>query len=286
MRTLERAHPVTLLVYIVTLLGVTLFCRSPVILLLSLFGAVSFSALSGGIRGAVWWLLTALVLAVLNPVFSHGGRTILFFMGDTAFTLEAVVYGLAFGVSLAAAGLWGAASAKVFTSDKYVWLLSRTAPAVGLTLSCALRLLPVFVRRVRDFAGARRANSLKGYLGAFSAAVGYSLEESVETAELMKARGYGVARRTFYSPCRFGKRDAAQLGFTTVFGAGAAALACFGAGGFWYYPVLSEIRHGVPDMLFYFVFGILCAAPSIVVVYEEILRTFADKAGGRSKNAS
>ncbi len=285
MRKLERAHPVTLPVYIISVLGVTLFCRSPVILLLSLLGAVSFSALSGGIRGCGWWLLTALVIAVLNPVFSHGGRTVLFFMGDTTFTLEAAVYGLAFGVSLAAAGLWGAASAKVFTSDKYVWLLSKAAPAVGLTLSLALRLLPVFVRRVKDFAKARRANSLKSYLGAFSAAVGYSLEESVETAELMRARGYGEARRTFYSPCRFGKRDAAQLGFTAVFGMGAALLAGFGAGRFWYYPVLSEIRQGAFDMIFYFVFGILCAAPSVVVIYEEILRASADKPGGRGKNA-
>lgn len=281
MRTLGHAHPVTCFAYIVSVLGVTLFCRSPVILLLSLLGALGFSALSGGIRGAGWWLLTALVIAVTNPVFSHGGRTALFFMGDTAFTLEACAYGLAFGGMLAAAGLWGAGSARVFTSDKYVWLFSKVAPAVGLTLSCALRLLPVFVRRVRDFAGARRADSLKSYLGAFSAAVGYSLEESVEVAELMRARGYGTARRTFYSPCRFGKRDAAQLGFTAAFGVGSAVLACMGAGGFRYYPTLSVIRHGAFDMLFYFVFGILCAAPSAVAVYEEILRTSA----GRGKNA-
>ncbi len=286
MRTLERAHPVTLLLYIVTVLGVTLFCRSPVILLISLLGALSFSLLSGAISGAGWWMLTALIIAVLNPLFSHGGKTELFFMGDTAFTFEAVVYGLAFGAALAAAGLWGTASAKVFTSDKYVWLLSKAAPAVGLTLSCALRLLPVFVRRVGDFAKARRADSLKSYLNAFSSAVGYSLEEAAESADIMKSRGYGTAKRTFYSPCRFGKIDAAQLVFTAVFGLGAVILACFGAGGFRYYPALSAIKHGAWDMLFYFVFGILCAAPSIVVVYEEILRTYADKSSGRGKNAS
>ncbi len=272
MRTLERAHPVTLLVYVVSVLSVTLFCRSPVILLLSLFFAVVFSALSGGIRGAGWWLLTALAIACLNPLFSHGGRTVMCFAGDTAFTLEAVVYGLAFGMSLAAAGLWGSASARFLTSDKYVWLLSGIAPAVGLTLSCALRLLPVFVRRISDFAKARRANSLKSYLGAFSSAVGYSLEESVETAALMRSLGYGTAKRTFYSPCRVGKIDAAQLGFTAVLGTGAVVLALLGAGGFRYYPVLSEISFGALDMLFYADFGILCAAPSAVVVYEEILR--------------
>ena len=60
-------------------------------------------------RGAPWLIATAALAAITNPVFAHNGATPLFFVGDIAFTLEALLYGAAFGAMLAASVMWGAA---------------------------------------------------------------------------------------------------------------------------------------------------------------------------------
>ena len=45
----------------------------------------------------------------------------------------------------------------------------------------------------------------------FSILVTWSLENAVETADSMRARGYGTAKRTAYSPFRFAVHDGLAL---------------------------------------------------------------------------
>ena len=131
MRTLEKLHPLPCFLYFFAVIGMTIFSRDPVILAESLLGAVLTAALAGRLRGAAWLLLTSVLAAITNPLFSHRGATPLFFVGDTAFTLEAILYGAAFGVMLAAAVLWGASAVRFMTSDKYIWLFGSVFPGTG-----------------------------------------------------------------------------------------------------------------------------------------------------------
>lgn len=275
MRYLENAHPAVCFLYLFSVIAITVFTRDPVMTALSLAGGALCAGFCGRLRGMLWLPVMAACAALANPLFAHSGATVLFFVGDTAFTAEALAYGAVFGGMLAAAVLWSAAGTRFMTSEKYVWLFGRAVPAAGLVLSCTLRFVPLFIRRTRDFASARGASGVKGYLSAFSDSVGCSAEQAMTSAEIMRSRGYGTGRRTFYSRHRFGLRDAAALAATALCAGGSAALMVGGAGEFGYYPLITGLDFSAADIALYIMFGALCFLPSAAVLAEELRRARA-----------
>lgn len=277
MRAIERAHPAVCFLYLLAVLGITAFSGSAAAALISLGGSVLLAAASGGIRPAIP-LTAGLLAALANFLFVHNGKTVLFFAGDTAFTLEALVYGLYFGVMLAAVCVWSICSVRFVTSDKYIWLFGRVFPAAGLMLSCSIRFIPLLVRRTKEFIAVQSAADCKphstwavrSYLRAFSASVGYSAERAMDSAMSMKARGYGIVRRTSFSLYRFTGKTAAALLLTAILSGGCAALLIMGAGKQYYYPALSEIPTGTADILMYSAFAALCLMPSAVIIYSKV----------------
>ena len=270
MRKLERMHPAVGFLYLLGVLGITAFAGSPVMVLESLAGAALLAALSGRLRGIGWTVPIAFTAALANFLFVHNGATALFFVGDMAFTLEALAYGAFTGVMLAAVCLWGNNAVRYVTSDKYIWLFGSILPAAGLVLSCAIRFIPMFVRRTREFIAVQRCTTVRGYLRAFSASVGYSAEQAMDSALSMRARGYGTARRTSFSLYRFTGGTAAVLAVTVFLGAVCAVLMISGAGAFWFYPAVSGIRMRLPDILLYCVSGVFFLLPSAVVLRENV----------------
>lgn len=271
MRSLERTHPLCCFAFLLAVFGITIFTRSPILLAESLAGASLLLILSGRARFAVLAALAIPISAAVNPVFSHRGETVLFFAGDLAVTLESVLYGAVFGVMLAAVVCWSAAAAKYMTGDKYIWLFGRIAPLCGLVLSCSFRLVPLFARRSKDFTAAQ-SEGFRSSVSAFSAAVGYSAEQAMMSADSMRARGYGTARRTSYLRYRFNRVAAIQLAVIVLTGAVAVGFMAMGGGAFAFYPAVSGISAETADVLLYCAFGVLCALPSVQIVVESIKR--------------
>lgn len=263
-------HPAVCFLYLLAVLGLTAFAREPVTVAVSLVGSVLLAALSGGLKGAGWFAAVALTGAFANFLFVHNGETALFFVGDRAFTLEALCYGAFVGGMLAAVCLWGACAVRFVTSDKYVWLFGRIFPAAGLVLSCAIRFLPMFIRTSREFTAVQNAQTLRERLRAFSASVGYSAERAMDSALSMKARGFGTAPRTSFSIYRFTEYTALAAAAVLVAGGTAIAFRISGAGEFYFYPALSDIPSGAADIVMYCAFAALCLLPSAVVVYRNI----------------
>lgn len=280
MRTLERAHPLVCFAWLGFVLGITIFTRNPLLLSESLFFAVIACALSGRLNAVIF--LPAAVIALINPLFSARGATALFFIGDSAYTLEGLAYGAAFALLLCAALLWSGVSARFIPSDKFLWLFGSILPSAALTLSCALRFVPLFIRRTALFTAARHDGSLKGRLKAFSAALGYSAEEAIACADSMRSRGYGTGRRSFFSLYRLTAKNALALSAVVVLGGGSAALAVMGAGEFFYYPALSALPTTPADIALYGAFGALCALPAAAIIAEELRRKTASR--GNSLN--
>lgn len=263
-------HPAVCLIFLIAAAGLTAFSRNPVIILESLCGALLLTLLSGGIKGAGWFAGIAAAAALANFLFVHNGVTALFFVGDTAFTLEALIYGVHTGVMLGAVCLWGACAVRFITSDKYIWLFGRILPAAGLVLSCAVRFVPLFIRRTREFIAVQNASTVRGHLRAFSASVGYSAERAMDSALSMKARGYGTAKRTSFSLYRFTPGAASALSAVVLSGGLSLALIIAGAGEFYFYPALSDIPADLIDIALYCGFGALCLMPSGVIAAEKL----------------
>ena len=97
--------------------------------------------------------------------------------------------------------------------------------------------------RLSDRVTGRLSNRVMGRLRQSSVLMGWAMEDSLETADAMRARGWGARRqRTTYLPYRFTLRDAAVLLVLTV-----AAAVCIWASwtatnAYEFYPRLAPIR--------------------------------------------
>ena len=283
MKSFSSLHPVTLFVYFVTVLFIAMFQTNPILLLLSFIGSVCFFTVHT--KKQRWKelggnLLLFILIALINPIFIHNGKTILFFLGDNPVTWEAVFYGIIMAVMLMAVLYWCRSLTKMMTSDKVMYLFGRTIPKLSVIFSMALRFIPLFKIQITKINKAQTAMGLyanntyidnaKGSLRVFSIMVTWSLENAIDTADSMRARGYGLKGRTQYSIYRFTVQDGVVLTLSlflfcvTLLGIG------FHAVDFDFYPELTKLTLTIPAFVTYVAYGLLSLLPFIIEVKEHL----------------
>ncbi len=245
----ENLHPICILLYFAAVIGLTLTCFHPVMLLVSLLGALAFLIrLKGGcgaVRHLSFVIPMSLLVAIANPLINHRGVTLLGLFLNQWITLEAIAYGITAGLSLAALILWFGCYSEVMTSEKFLYLFGKIAPASALLISMALQLVPKLNRQLTEIRESQEMlrperKNLSGKLGTAlrhtSTLVGWSLEGAVEQTDSMKARGYGLRRRTTFHLFHFDSRDLRFFcGVMILFGVCVIARA-FGHGTMEFYP--------------------------------------------------
>lgn len=283
MRYFGSLHPAVSFLYFAAVLALTLVCFHPVMAALSLVGAVLFSAQLNGWKSvgltSRFVLPMFLLIAAANPLFNHRGVTMLFLLFDQWFTLEAVCYGLVSAASLSAVIFWFSCYQTVMTSDKFLFLFGKLAPNVALLITMTLGLLPRLhersaqIRTAQTLLAPEKKRLLPRLQTAnrnLSALLTWSMENAVQTADSMKARGYGVRRRTTFHLFVFDSRDAAVLGLVLAL-AGVCALGrAFGHGTMEFYPRMDAVFTGASGAVLYGAFAVLVFFPSILEAKEKL----------------
>lgn len=244
-----RLHPLVDLTFFVLVLAFAMFLSHPAVQLAGLVCAALFALRCTGRgfgRRMAMLLPLMLLAAVVNPLVSHQGVTVLFrFPSGNACTLESVLYGISAAVRLGTAVLWFMGWNAVMTSDKFVYLFGRILPSLSLTLSMGLRFVPRLLRRTREVAQAQKLArpAERGWLASIrragrvvSIVVTWALENALDTADSMKSRGYGLPKRTAFSLFRFTLRDGICLGILAALGGAVLAGSLTGGLKWWYYP--------------------------------------------------
>jgi energy-coupling factor transport system permease protein len=152
--------------------------------------------------------------------------------------------------------LWFTCYNALMTSDKFLYLFGRFAPAISLIIAMALRLVPRYKAQAQHIAAARRGigfdvgsggliTRVRSGLEILSVMVTWALENGVETGDSMLARGYGLKGRTAYHDYRFDARDRAFLVvFVLLVGLSIAAIAT-GTVGVNFYPTFEPVNVGL-----------------------------------------
>ncbi|MCL2446057.1 MAG: energy-coupling factor transporter transmembrane protein EcfT [Oscillospiraceae bacterium] len=241
---MKTLHPITSLVYFTALIGFAFVFMHPVSLGISLLGALSFILMlekSRALRFMLTFLLPLFILAAAaNLLFSRQGVTILAYLpSGNPLTLESTLFGIAQAAMLASVITWFRGFNLVMTSDKLVYLFGRAAPALALLLSMSLRFVPRFTRQMQAIAAAQRGigkdvtqgnvlQRARHGLKILSITVTWALENAVETAGSMRARGYGLPGRTAFAIFRWTTRDTLVLAFVLSCAAVIISGAAFG----------------------------------------------------------
>lgn len=161
-------------------------------------------------------------ISLINPLFNTRGQMVIFEYMNRPYTMEALLYGMAIAAMLVSVILWFASYNEVMTSDKFLYIFGRAAPALSLVLTMVLRFVPNYVKKLRLISCARscigkgndtETNREKARNGIteVSSLVSWALEGGVITVDSMRSRGYGSGRRSNFSVYRFEGRDRALL---------------------------------------------------------------------------
>ncbi len=281
----ESYHPLIHVIYFTGILLLLLFCDHPVIPVLWILFSILFlscyrkkSEIVKMIFG-IFLLLCAMIC--VNPMISHNGATVLFFMNGKAVTLEAAIYGGYIGLLLSSMMLWGGCLNEIMSSDKLIYVSGRAMPHLALVISMSMRFIPLFKRKASEIYAYQKINMRKSrpsytdklLLGmkTFSIVMTWSFENALDTADSMKSRGYGIRKRTFYSVYRFTLRDAV---FLTVFlAAGILTLLLWKDSGMnvAFYPVFRWPAWNIRSTLIICLSGLAAGIPWIYEVKEKLI---------------
>ncbi len=277
MRSFSEFNPAVVFLYFMFVTGPAMFCANPVILVLSLAGAVTFFLVRNGsahLKSHLGFFLLFVILALINPLISHNGVTVLFVLNNNPVTLEALLYGINSAVMVIAALYWLRSLTQIMTGDRLMYIFGRFSPKLALLISMTLRFVPLFSRQTAKTRNAQKAlglykddNIIDTMLGdrrVYSIVITWALENGIITADSMSARGYGTGRRTSFSVFRMGLRDVILLIVTGALFAVCCIAAAQGSLKFGFYPALSRLQTDSTALAGIICYGVLAFLPSVI----------------------
>lgn len=235
---------------------------------------------TGGLRFLAGMVPLFIILSAVSPLFNPNGQTILFtYLGDRAYTLESLYYGMALAAMFISVIIWFASYNRVMTSDKFMYIFGRGAPSVSLVLSMILRLVPAFRRKIFQITAARKCVGKAGDTGTkkerldngmtvLSTLTTWALEGGIVTADSMRSRGYGTGRRTSFAIYRFDRRDGILMALMTVLMIVILFCAFMGGTG---YSAGGNISAGPYTICGAAAYGAFLAVPTVIDITEEII---------------
>ncbi len=269
-------HPIVLFIYFASVIGFAMFLMHPIYLVISISAAISYLILLRNAKSLKYMIPIMLLMSCINPMFNHKGATILFYLpSGNPFTQESVVYGIASSLMIITVIAWFGCYNKVVTSDKLMYIFGKILPHISLIFSMVLRYVPMYKQRFSKILQAQKLigmdieegswiTKIKKATKVLSIMTTWSMEAAIETSDSMKARGYGLPKRTAYSNYKITKRD---IGIAIILIAMTAyIIEGIIAGNIYasYFPVISYSQNNI------IVYIILCYTPIILSIMEEL----------------
>lgn len=252
----------------------TIVIFNPIMLAISFLSAFVYKLKLEG-REAFLYLLKFILplialVAVFNFVFSHYGMTVLFTFRDMNFTAESLFYGFTQGLLLGSVIMWFSIYGRVITAERFIAVFGRIMPNTTLIFSMVLSFIPRLRKNAGEINDARQLidseGKLKKSINNFSALITMTLEQSIETADSMKARGYNKGKN-IYMKYRFSRNDLLLMLFAFLSGAALIIIKVIGYLDFLFDPVIRMKNVPVYAVL---IFAVLSLLPVIIDFLEDM----------------
>ena len=284
----SNAHPAVSFGYFMAVIGLSVILLHPVYLLLSLAGAAAYLLALRG-RRAVPLLLGMvplfLVITALSPLLNplkdpQGGHVVCMLFGRYI-TWELLCNGAMLSAMFLAMVLWFLCYSHVMTGDKFTTLFAPLLPALSLLLVMVLRLVPAYGRKAKQIITARqciglggsggKGQALRGAMANLSALTAWALEGAIVTADSMRSRGYGAAKRTNFRLYHFSFSDGLLLALMAALAAVTAAAAAMGYARAEFVPAVyiagSNTLLGAAGLI---TWAVLLLLPTILHLWEDM----------------
>jgi energy-coupling factor transport system permease protein len=268
----ERFHPLVAFLFYAGALVLIILMLHPIFLSIGFLVILAVNFVHDRLKGIRSWLLllisTVLLIMLMNPLFNERGRHVLFELGQHRITLEALVYGGMNAISIIGIIALFVSYNVVMKPNKLLFLFSKFLPQFAILLMLTLRFIPLMKRRLEEISviqqskgisvsqGNRKTRAKIGMLYV-QTLLTYSLEEAIQTADSMKARGYGQGTRSSYDYFRFRTTDAMAIVYLLASFVGILYGRFSGFGFLTIYPLMESWQLSLMDastLVFYLLF--------------------------------
>ncbi|WP_017755525.1 energy-coupling factor transporter transmembrane component T [Calidifontibacillus oryziterrae] len=279
-------HPAVSFIYYVGLFSLSMLFLHPYFLITALISVVLLNIFHDRgkklRKGLFFYIFIGIVILIINPLFSHRGATILFYFLDQPITLESIMYGFLIMLSILTILIAFLSFNFTISEDKFMYLFSSFAPKTTLLIMMTFRFVPLLKRRLMEITVVQKANGISVMSGALKqrAKAGisllhilltWSLEDAIQTADSMKARGYGLGKRSSFYTYRFYNQDIFLLIWLSVLLIVLFIIALFGQGSLEIYPQLEALQMSRIEYTAFGLFFLFLFTPHIIEG-RELLR--------------
>lgn len=254
----------------------------PIFITLSLLGAIVYSLIlnkEATKKTLKFSILIVILITIANGLFVNRGFTVVFYFRQNAVTLESLFYGFLSGAMMLSVTMWFVCYNEIITSDKFLYIFSKTVPNIALIANMTLRLIPKFMEQIKiisksqktmglDYSEGNVSMKIKSCMRILSILITWSLEDAVQTADSMKARGYGMRGRTSFSIYKIIKRDIIMLSIIILNGIFLFLGYLYGYGEFVFYPTIGGLNFDKLSIALYICFFIFIIIPIIIELVE------------------
>lgn len=284
--TFSTYHPFVNLIYFVIVIAISIFAMHPAFLAISFICSFTYSIKLNGIKAMkfnIMYMVPMMIIgAAVNPLFVHEGSTILiYFSNGNPLTLESIIYGISSSIMMVTVLMWFSCYNAVMTSDKFIYIFGRIIPSMSLILSMVLRFIPKYKAQIKVISNAQKCmgrdvtngsivKRAKNGLKILSIMLTWALENGIDTADSMKARGYGLKGRTSFSNFRFDNRDKFAVFIIAVFMTILSIGIYSGSTSIRFYPTVKIPEITIIDVIVYTVYGVLCMLPVVIDIKEDM----------------
>lgn len=222
----SKYHPAVNFIFFIGAVGFCVLIQHPAYLLAGVLASGLYYFLLNGRKA--WRMIAVYIplfffIAAINPIFNTRGATVLFSLFGRPYTLESLIYGVAVAAMFVVMMLWLGCYNKVLTSDKFTSLFASLIPSLSLLLVMVFRMIPNLIVKTKQIIGARSSigkgtestanykEKLSSGMTVIGVIISWALEGGVVTADSMRARGYGTAKRTSFTVYRITAADCVLL---------------------------------------------------------------------------
>ncbi|MGL4848636.1 MAG: energy-coupling factor transporter transmembrane component T [Clostridium sp.] len=271
-------HPSVSFLYFIVMIGGTMFFMHPIFVGISLISSIVYATILNEEKALELFkigMVSAIGIILVNALFTHRGMTVLFYLKGNPITVEALLYGVCSGGMILAIMLWFCSYNEVITSEKFLYIFGGILPSVALMVNMALRLMPKLINQTKVISRAQKSvgidckngsliNRAKSCMRIVSILVTWALEDAVETTNSMRARGYGVKKRSRFSLFKIRRRDKIMLAVLIInvvilvlgYKSGVTSLE--------FYPQIEKIVFKINSIMTYTSFLLMGILPSIL----------------------
>jgi len=272
-------HPYVVFFYYLCTGFLIMYFKHPLFLLIALILLIFINISHDRGQALKKWTIPLVVMSLffimLNPFLVSRGTNILFYFRGKQVTLEATMYGVVMSLALVSVLVMFVSFNLILNGNKFLYIFSKLLPRTAFLIMLSIRFVPLLKRRFDEISSVQHVRGMtmsegnirvraKNGMSMIQTLLTWSLEEAIQTADSMKARGYGSGKKSSYIIYRMTKRDWVWLITLLFLFSICIAGGLLGYGKIVIYPELGTLHLYILDWVLLFCMVALISFPLLV----------------------